>query len=146
MARTRSARSELILMVIVFFFLILMYWLTSYVLPNIGYDVPRPEFVVEQVTGCILKDGQMVPADTFERSSRQYICGNLKTDTEPIGLTLLVFKDGNSGWITEYVTSKQLSSGEFSFEISPSLPSGRYRALLRYARNSLAQIYFWVDE
>ena len=122
-----------------------VYWFSSYVSPNIGYNLPQPVFTIEDVGPCIKQGNKMVRVEYFEPGRFQYICGNLVTDTEPLHLTLLVYKSENiTGWGSEFAVARQLPSGPFVIDIYPPLPMGDYRAKITYARNSAAAVWFSV--
>ncbi|MCG2785455.1 MAG: hypothetical protein L6461_10165 [Anaerolineae bacterium] len=122
-----------------------VYWFRSYISPNIGYDLHQPVFAIENAGPCIKQGNEMVRVEHFEPDRFQYICGNLITDTEPLHLTLLVYKSENiTGWGSEYVVARQLSNGPFAIDIYPSLPEGDYRAQITYARDSAATLWFSV--
>jgi hypothetical protein len=140
--RTTWLKLLLAILVILFVFLY-----KNYVSPNIGYKLPQPEYIVENVTACIMQDVQMIPVDTFGPSQSQFICGDLETDTEPLRLGLIIYQADNTiGWGSMYSAARHIQNGSFVFTISPRLPPGNYRALLQHARDSAAQIYFTVSE
>jgi hypothetical protein len=134
---------QVILVILVALFL---YWWRYYISPNIGYDLPQPVFAIENFGPCIKQGSEMVRVAHFESGRFQYICGNLVTDTEPVRLELLVYREENTlGWGSEYVVARQLSNGPFAIDIYPPLPVGGYLAIITYARDSSAMVWFRVS-
>jgi hypothetical protein len=114
-------------------------------IPLIGKDLPSPQVTINNATPCLIQGGKQISVQDFDEGTSQYICGEMTTDTSPVRLTLLIQPPDNV-WKSIYATSAHLRQGTISFQIEPSLPPGKYRARIMYARTTFADIYFGVNE
>ena len=120
-------------------------WLIYSIIPSIGTRLPSPQVTIENATPCLIEDGKRISVENFEEGTSQYICGEMTTDTSPVNLTLLIYP--SDIFIKSlYATSANFTQGAISFSINPPLPSGKYRALVMYARTTFADIYFDVNQ
>jgi len=122
-----------------------MVFLVYTLIPLIGTDLPSPQVTIDNATPCLIEDGKRISVENFEEGTSQYICGEMTTDTSPVHLTLLIQPPDNV-LKSVYATSAHLRQGTISFQIEPSLPPGKYRARIMYARTTFADIYFDVNE
>jgi hypothetical protein len=144
---TTNMRMMWIQLLLAILIILFIFWFKNYLSPNIGYKLPEPQYTVENATACIMQDDKMIPVNIFSPSHAQFICGDLETDIEPIRLELIIYHAENTiGWGSVCSMAGQLESGSFLFIIDTPLPPGNYRALIQYARDSAAQIYFTVSE
>lgn len=120
-------------------------WLMYILFPLIGTDLPTPKITINDVTPCLIKDGKRFSVKNLEEGSKQFICGDLTTDTSSVRLTLLIYSSDNF-MKPVYVEASHLQQGEINFSIDPPLSSGKYRALVTWGRKAFADIYFDVKE
>jgi hypothetical protein len=119
-------------------------WLIYTLIPLIGVNLPPPQITIKEATPCLVEDTKRISVEHLEEDKAQYICGEMITDTSPVSLTLLIYQFDNYEK-SVYATSGSFTSGLISFAIENPLPTGKYRALIMYARTAFADIYFEVE-
>jgi len=123
-----------------------MFLIMWFVIPALAPASSFPEINVQSVTPCQIKNGNIIPIESFMAHASQLMCGKVSTNESPIYLTLLITNSENSVGRPEYIDEQQVENSTIYFELDPPLPAGRYNATIMYARRTLAEFYFEVEE
>jgi len=113
---------------------------------KIASNIPKPQIVISNMHPCLHQDNTWISIDGFNAHGEKYICADMKTDHPPAELTLIIepINDPFRGYA--YDASFDFKEGFISFLIRDKLPPGVYRARILYARDTLANINFDVNE
>ena len=124
------------------FMLVGLVWISLVSLPSFGNQPVQPQVTIKNAGLCLSPHSDLIPANILSINDEQYVCASLKSDTHPIRLTLLIYKENGISPI--YSADNQFIGNTVSIPIF--LASGKYRAKIMYARSVLAEFKFEVTD